>query len=110
MSGCESVGRIVFVDGRARRYVRLRNLRADAGIPGRMALGSSWRRVPDEVSLIVHSHPKADLGPSAGDLRWAVEYPSYRGTFGTFSLPLRRLGIWRLDGDGFAEVEWSLAP
>jgi len=90
----------VFADGRAREYVRLRNLLADAGIPGKMRLGSSWRRVPGERNVIIHAHPRGGLGPSAGDLRWAAEYPSYRGTFGTFSLPLGRLGIWRLDGPG----------
>ena len=108
MRGCESVGRIVFVDGRAREYRRLRNLHAEHGVPGKMRLHSSWRRVPDETNVIVHAHPRGGLGPSAGDLRWAAKYP-YRNPFGTFSVPLGRLGIWRLDGHGgVAEVEWSM--
>jgi hypothetical protein len=107
--GCESVGRIVVVDGRATRYVRLRNLRADAGVPGKMALGSSWRRVPGEANVIVHSHPRSGLGPSAGDLRWAAEY-DYRRLFGTYSVPLGRLGIWRLDDANVPrEIEFAIA-
>jgi hypothetical protein len=107
--GLESVGRLIAVDGRVREYRRLRNLRADAGVPGKMALGSSWRRVPGEISIIVHSHPRAGLGPSAGDIRWAAEHPLYRRMFGTFSVPLGRLAIWTLDGDSVSEVAFEMS-
>lgn len=104
----ESLGCLV-LDGDARvavRYARIANV---AGHPERARLASeSQLRRPGGLPLVVtHSHPVGDATPSDLDLRWAAHLGL--DTFAIYSLTDDELRFWRLDGDGVAEISYSVA-
>jgi proteasome lid subunit RPN8/RPN11 len=100
--GWEIGGALLVGDNdRVRRYHPLPN-RADR--PRAFVLRSSWRREPDERSIVLHSHPTAEAWPSQGDLRWAASKPLFR-TFAIYSVRRDELLVWRLFGErGYESV------